>query len=314
MKIPSSAGYGAALLSLMLVVACGKTERSTAIPNPPVPAAESQVTEPEVTEPEVTEAEVADATESSPAATEANATEAVAAEGGTLKMRFEYGGDAVEAAKVNVTQDQSFCGQFDLRNERLLVHPENKGIKNALVYVYTGRGGSELTGIEPRGATVTLANENCRFEPHIALSQVGDTLRVTNPDEVGHNANLSFFNNKAENLMIPAGKEALIELKMDEPAPIPVDCNIHPWMKGYVLVLTHPFAGISDENGDLTIKGLPVGETLVFRAFHEAGAIKTVTIGGDEVEWSRSRFEVEIQEGVTDMGTVVIPADALTAE
>ena len=30
----------------------------------------------------------------------------------------------------------------------------------------------------------------------------------------------------------------------------------------------HPFAAVSDENGDLTIKGLPAGEELVFRVYH----------------------------------------------
>ena len=88
--------------------------------------------------------------------------------------------------------------------------------------------GRNWTRSNRSGNTHTLANENCRFEPHILITQTGDKLKVTNPDPVGHNANMNFFNNRAENLMIPAGQEQLVSLDKAEPAPIPIDCNIHP--------------------------------------------------------------------------------------
>lgn len=233
---------------------------------------------------------------------------------GDLKIRFEYGGDAPAPAAIDVNKDVEYCGRTKLMNERLLVNAKNKGVKNVVVYVYTGRGGSKLDEVPPAKNTLTLANDKCRFEPHIVIAQTGDTLKVTNPDAVGHNANLGFFNNKQQNFTIPAGQEKEVALEESEPAPIPVDCNIHPWMKSFVVVLDHPFAAASDENGDLIIKGLPEGEKLVFRAYHEAGAIKEVKIDGKDEEWSRSRFEVEIGPGMNDMGTVVIPSEALSAD
>ena len=236
------------------------------------------------------------------------------AETGDLKIHFEYAGDAPDPSAIDVNKDVQFCGKSKLMNERLLVNPKNNGVKNVVVYVYTGRGGSKLDPVPPAKKTLTLANDLCRFEPHIVIAQTGDTLKVTNPDAVGHNANLGFFNNKQQNFTIPAGQEKSVALEESEPAPIPVDCNIHPWMKSYVVVLDHPFAAVSDENGDLTIKGLPAGEELVFRVYHEAGGIKEVEINGKSEEWSRSRFEVDIKPGMNDLGTVVIPADALSAD
>lgn len=233
---------------------------------------------------------------------------------GDLKIRFEYGGDPPTPGEVDVNKDVEFCGRNKIFNERLLVNKDNKGIKNVIVYVYTGRGGSELEDVKPANNTHTLANENCRFEPHIVIAQTGDTLKVTNPDMVGHNANLGFFNNNQQNFTIAAGQEKSVLLVKDEPAPIPVECNIHPWMKGYIVVLDHPFAAASDENGELTIKGLPAGKKLVFRAYQEAGSIKEVKINGKDEEWSRSRFEVDIKPGLNDLGTVVLPAGSLTAD
>ncbi len=234
-----------------------------------------------------------------------------AADTGDLKIRFEYAGKPFTPKPIDVNKDMEFCGKHGLAEERLVVNKQNQGIKNVVVYVYTGRGGSKLDKVEPAKNTHTLANQNCRFEPHILITQTGDTLKVTNPDPVGHNANMNFFENKAQNLMVPASGEQQVALEKPEPAPIPIDCNIHPWMKAYVLVLDHPFAAASDENGDLTIKGLPAGEKLIFRVYHEAGAINKVTVNGKKEDWARSRFEVEIKPGLNDLGTVVVPADAL---
>ncbi len=235
------------------------------------------------------------------------------AQTGDLKIRFEYGGDAVTPAALDVKSDP-FCGTQGLVNERLLVNPTNKGLANIIVYVYTGkRGGSKLPEYEPSNNTLELANLKCRFEPHVVIMQTGDTLKVTNPDPVGHNANIGFFKNDAVNFLLPPMAEKSIVLKEAEPAPIPAQCNIHPWMISNVLVLEHPFAAKSDENGDLTIKGLPAGDKLIFRVWSEAGTIEKVNVAGKEEEWKSQRFEVEIKPGMNDMGTVVIPASALSA-
>jgi len=229
------------------------------------------------------------------------------AQTGDLKVRFEYGGTVPVASAINVDKDKEFCGKHKLKDESLLVNAENKGVQNVIFYVYTGRGGSKIDDVAPANNTHVLANENCRFEPHIVIAQKGDKLKVTNPDTVGHNANLNFLNNTQQNFTVPAGQEKVVELEESEPAPIPVDCNIHPWMKAYVVVMDHPFAAKSNENGELLIKGLPTGE-LVFRVYHEAASIKKVKVNGKDEEWTRSRVKITIKPGMNDLGTVTIPA------
>jgi len=234
-------------------------------------------------------------------------------ETGTLKARFVYGGAAFKPAAVDVNKDKEFCGKHPLFNERLLVDGESSGIQNVIFYVYTGRGGSKLPAQAATNATHVLANDKCRFEPRIVVMQAGDSLRITNPDAVGHNANLNFFANPAQNITIPPGAEKVVKVGKAEPAPIPVDCNIHPWMRAYVVSLDHPFAAVSDKNGSLEIKGLPAGEKLTFRLYHEAadGAIKEVMIDGKATELKKNMLELEIKPGMNDYGTISIPAAAL---
>lgn len=234
------------------------------------------------------------------------------AQTGDLKIRFEYGGDAPKQGPVNVTADVAFCGKQGLMDEALIVNAENKGLQNVVVQIYTGRGGSKLDPVAPAKNEVTLDNKNCRFEPHVVIAQVGDTLKVTNSDPVGHNANLQFFNNAAKNPMIPPNQDVKVELTDSEPGIVEVRCNIHPWMKALLLVLDHPYAAVSNENGELIIKGIPVGKH-TFRANHESARIGEVTVGGKSEEWSRSRFELEIKPGMNDLGTVVIPASSFSA-
>jgi plastocyanin len=227
---------------------------------------------------------------------------------GQLKMRFEYGG-AVPAAAPIANPGQ--CGNANLVDERLVVNPKNKGIKNVIVYVYTGRGGSKLAAVDPPKNVVKLTNENCRFEPHVLIARAGDTIQIGNVDKFGHNTNLNFFANRALNIIVPSGQTKDVPIEKAERSPIPIDCNIHAWMRAYVVVLDHPYVAVSDDNGELTIDNLPAGGKLVFRAYHEAGAISNVKIGGNDEKWKRSRFEVDIKPGVNDVGTMVIPADAL---
>jgi len=238
------------------------------------------------------------------------ASSAVDQETGTLRMTFKYKGDPPKPGTIDPTNDKAFCGQKEIPDESLLVNPENNGIKNVIVYVYTGRRGTELPDMELEAKTHVLANQDCRFQPHVLIAKKGDTIKVTNPDKVGHNANFAFFRNDSQNVTVPAGGEVEIELEEAEPAPIPVACNIHNWMKAQVVVLDHPFAAKSDENGVLEIKGLPTGDEIVFRANHESGSLSDVIINGEEESWRGNRFEVEIEPGMNDMGTIEVPASA----
>jgi len=55
---------------------------------------------------------------------------------------------------------------------------------------------------------------------------------------------------------------------------IPTGCDVHPWMRAYVSVLTHPFFSVTKEDGSYEIRALPDGEYEV-EAVHSQ--LKSVT-------------------------------------
>ena len=124
---------------------------------------------------------------------------------------------------------------------------------------------------------------------------------------------VQFLSNAPQNFKIPPGGEKSVSLEKAEPAPIPVDCNIHPWMKSYVVVADHPFVGISNEDGVLEIKGLPVGK-LTFRLWHENadGSIKEIKVGSKKEKLSKNNIELNIKAGENDLGKVEIAAGAFS--
>lgn len=240
--------------------------------------------------------------------------DSVSAQDATLKMRFVCDGAAPALEYIDPNKDAAFCGKNVIPNEKLIVNPENNGIKNVVVHVYTRTSGDDLPETAPANATHVLANEKCRFEPHIVIARTGDKLKITNPDPVGHNANLNFIRNTPQNLMIPSGQAKIVDLVEEEPTAMPVECNIHPWMKAFVVVLEHPFVDVSDGDGNITIEGLPAGKEITFAIRYEGGKIDEVKVGGKETEWKRQRFEVDLKAGDNDLGDILVPADALSAD
>ncbi|QDV45156.1 hypothetical protein Enr13x_50300 [Stieleria neptunia] len=237
-----------------------------------------------------------------------------AEETATLKATFRFLGQPPAVQPIKPHLDRQFCGSVPIPDERLIVHGDNHGLKNVVLYVYTGRRGTVLPNPKRRSETKLLQIKHCRFKPHILLAQKGDTLRVEDHDPVGHNANFQFFNNAPLGITRPVGAPWQRSLDESEPAPIPVRCNIHPWMNAYLLVLDHRLAGISDGDGKLEITGLPVGQKIVFRAFHESAKLSEVVVNGMAETWDGSRFERVLEAGVNDLGLIEIPASAFTID
>ncbi len=76
-----------------------------------------------------------------------------------------------------------------------------------------------------------------------------------------------------------------------------VVCNIHPWMRAWLLPRDNPYAAVSGTDGSFVLAKLPVGEW-EFQAWHEQGGWPRVP------GWNRGRFKVRIKPGRNDLGTI----------
>lgn len=98
---------------------------------------------------------------------------------------------------------------------------------------------------------------NRQFKPFIQVSQRTNSIRFPNRDETAHHV-YSFA--KGNNFELPLYKKAVPEpIAFNTAGVIPVGCNIHDWMIGYILVVDTPFYE-QFTNETLTLEALPHGE------------------------------------------------------
>jgi plastocyanin len=220
---------------------------------------------------------------------------------GAIKGRFVYGADAPVAAELKADKDVEVCGKHKLLAEELVVGSD-KGVANVVVYV-RDKDVKVNPDFKPTASAV-LDNKDCRFEPHVVFVQTGQQLVVKNSDSVGHNSNIATVKNPPSNNLIPAGGETTVKFSSDEAIPAQVTCNIHPWMKAWLLVRPNPYAAVSAADGSFEIKGVPAGEVELQFWHEKAGYLGEMKLGGKSEKANRGRMKVKVAAAGTDLGDI----------
>ena len=234
-------------------------------------------------------------------------------EWGSIKGRFVFGGALPTATELKADKDVEVCGKHKLLNEELTVGAD-KGVANVVVFVRDKDVKVHPDLAATKGEKVVLDNRSCRFEPHVAFVQTGQTLVLKNSDTVGHNSNVATIKNAPSNNLIPAGGEATSTFTSDESIPAQVTCNIHPWMKAYAVFRKDGYVAVSAADGSFTIADLPAGEPLEFQVWHERSTGPNGALGLEkpELKWTpKGRFQIKLEaDEVKDLGTLEVAAGA----
>ncbi len=229
-----------------------------------------------------------------------------------LTMTVLLDGEVPKPKQVTVNAD-AICMQNKIMSEDLVVDPATKAIANIVFMIDSKKTKLEPKQLHPDLQKVpsdkpSMDNLKCAFVPHIMTMRAGQTLLVKNSDQTGHNAKFNFFKNEEVNPMIPVGGSKEIVTTLEEPTPTKVECSIHPWMSGYVIVAAHPYVGISDAAGKIKIEKLPAGIELDFKLWHESQdkSIEDVSLSGKKEKWTKGSVKLTLKEGANDLGTLLI--------
>lgn len=131
---------------------------------------------------------------------------------------------------------------------------------------------------------VVINQLGCMYVPHVIAAMKNQPVKVLNSDGTLHNVHGLPVVNKEFNVAMPAFKKE-IEQVFDqvEESPFGVKCDVHPWMAGYISVMSHPFFSVTKQDGKFEIKDLPVGEYEI-EVWHEKLPAQTakikVSVGG----------------------------------
>jgi plastocyanin len=158
----------------------------------------------------------------------------------------------------------------------------NGDLDNVIVYVKDDL--SKYSFDTPKDPVV-LNQRNCMYDPHVVALMAGQTLEVKNDDQTTHNIHPMPKDNREWNTSQPPGAAPIDNSFARSEVAIPVKCNVHPWMKGYIAVFKNPFFAVTTKDGKFDIKGLPPG-TYTIEAWQEHyGTVdQQVTIGPKETK------------------------------
>lgn len=164
-----------------------------------------------------------------------------------------------------------------------------------------------------------IDQRGCTYHPRIQGAQVGQTLDVRNSDATLHNIHSMTTKNNSFNTGQPnAGMVFHYTLKSEE-VMLHVKCDVHPWMTGYIGVVSHPYYAVSDAAGNFRIAGLPAGRQTITVWHEQYGPLTQVVDvkagASTKVEFTYTGSE-KPAPSIAGLRTeeVVLPAEATAVE
>jgi hypothetical protein len=142
-----------------------------------------------------------------------------------------------------------------------------------------------LTGIPgtyaPPETPVIFDQVDCTYRPRIQGAVAEQVLEVRNEDGTLHNLHgyrggESWFNRPQIKGAAPMSYDL-----PDAAGIIKLTCDVHPWMRAFVVVTTHPFFAVSGADGSFVIDRVPAGRHAI-SAWHPHYGAKTASVDVSE--------------------------------
>ncbi len=164
--------------------------------------------------------------------------------------------------KGRAPKDPDVCArEAAVPNRELVVDPKNKGVAYGFAYLVRPKGANPeaVKQLLARSPKAELDQKNCEFMPYVLAIHQDQALVIKSSDPVNHNVRYAAFTNSAFNQILSPKGEVEVKL-VAERRPIVVACDIHSWMKAYIMVFDHPFFAVTGPDGAFEIHGVPAGQ------------------------------------------------------
>ena len=189
---------------------------------------------------------------------------------GAIHGRVTFVGDAPTPPLLRRDQD-AFCARTPARDESLLAS-EGGGVAN--VAVYLTKAPRSARGVPE--APVVIDQLACTYRPRVQVARLGQRLEVRTADRTLHNVHAWRGRETLFNQAQIAGAPAIVRT-LDEAGLVVLQCDVHPWMHAWIVVLPHPWAAVTGTDGSFAIADLPAGSYML-EAWHERLGKKSLPV------------------------------------
>ena len=161
-------------------------------------------------------------------------------------------GPAPERKQVPINIDQYVCGKSHESDD--LIVAQNRGIRWAVVSIQS----PPPVKWDPPSKPVQMDQQQCLYVPRVVIVPVGGTVDFLNSDRLLHNLHSVSTENPTFNRTQPKGRTIPVVFK--KPEIVRIDCDLHTWMRAYVVVAEHPFFAVTGPNGEFALDNVPPGK------------------------------------------------------
>lgn len=200
----------------------------------------------------------------------AKAAAAPAKEGSaTIKGAVAFSGKAPEMKVPAKRKDADFCKTKEVKYNAVLVNGGK--LQDVLVRIAPGGVPGEWKAPEKHAE---IDQVDCMYTPRIQGVVGGQTIDIKNGDATLHNVHTYKGTETLFNQAQPKGSPALVKEVPDDPTVVKFSCDVHPWMRGFVVVTDHPFFAVSGADGTFKIEKVPAGKYTVEAWHTQFGLLK----------------------------------------
>jgi len=184
-------------------------------------------------------------------------------EGGSVRGTITVSGTIPKLPVRKIGKDTQVCGTTSRESQKLIVNGAG-GLKNAVVIVEgVNRGKAMPTAVQ----NAEIDQNKCEYSPHVQVMAVNSEIALRNSDPILHNIQFFVGDNTLFNIAQPVQGQ-VNKHKIEKAGTIYVECAVHGWMQGNVVVVDNPYYALTDENGKFSITDLPPGKYQL-RIWHE---------------------------------------------
>jgi len=184
-----------------------------------------------------------------------------AAGGGKITGTIKFTGTPPHDRAIDMSKDPVCVKAHEgnpVKTQSAVIGPDG-GLANVVVYISEGLSADAANAVSSEPATID--QKGCMYEPHVVALDVNQHMKVVSSDPTTHNIHplpAAGGGNIGWNKSQPPGSPPFDTTWKAQEVAIPVKCNIHPWMHGYIAVVKGPY-GVSNEKGAYTIDNVPPG-------------------------------------------------------
>ncbi|MDI3283084.1 carboxypeptidase regulatory-like domain-containing protein [Polyangium sp. 15x6] len=158
---------------------------------------------------------------------------------------------------------------------------KDKQLAHDAVVVQGGKLRDVLVRIAPKSfdgrydvpPAATVDQVDCIYVPRIQGVLSGQEIVVKNSDRTLHNVHTYLGAETVFNEATAMGSPPIAK-RLPPSGIVRFGCDIHPWMRSFVVVTDHPFFAVSGADGAFRIDRVPAGK-YTLEAFHARYGVKT---------------------------------------